>query len=98
MKRIIGGRLYDTDTAEEVGQGRTTDEWESWEIDETLYRKKTGEFFIWRDMFGDGDAVDVYNWVIAHRLEPLSLDQAKAWVEKYLEVEEYCELFGVPEE
>lgn len=54
MKKIIDGKMYNTETAKECGT------WDNCEygfnrVEETLYRKKTGEFFI----HGEGGANSV---------------------------------------
>ena len=99
MKQIINGKMYNTETACEIMTNDFFDEWKSSaHICETLYKKENGEFFLCRDMFGDGDAIDEYYWVLKHRMEPLTEERAKMWVEKYGEVETYIALFGEPEE
>ena len=98
MRAIINGFLYDTDTAKEIGKNDIHDEYESYHIVETLYKKKKGEFFIQRDMWGDGDAVEEYEWTMAHRFQPLTIEEAKEWMEHYATVDEYIDEFGLPEE
>ena len=47
MKKIINGRLYNTESAKKVGyynNGRIYNDFSFFE--ETLYRKRTGEFFL----------------------------------------------------
>ncbi|MDE6675529.1 MAG: hypothetical protein K2K19_12100, partial [Acetatifactor sp.] len=47
MKQIINGKMYDTETAQEIGcgcNGMSCDD--LWFVEETLYRKKNGEFFL----------------------------------------------------
>lgn len=49
MKKIINGKKYDTDMAKEVGydnNGLLCSDF--YYIEETLYKKKTGEFFMWK--------------------------------------------------
>lgn len=89
MKKIINGKLYDTETAREVG---------SWTnglgyndihfIRRTLYKKKTGEFFSHEEV-GSSGLQDII---------PLSLQEAKRFAETFLTVEEYIETFGEVEE
>lgn len=102
MKKIINGKRYDTDTANEIGYAEAkclpTDlDW--WQ--ETLYRKNTGEFFL----FGEGNARTRYakesginNWRPGSRIMPLSVDEAKAWAESHLSGDEYEKIFGEIEE
>ena len=102
MKKIINGRRYDTTTAKEIGNasysGSVTDfQW--W--DETLYLKRTGEFFI----YGEGGPASKYSrstgqnsWSGGEKIIPLSIEEAKEWAEKYLDADEYEELFKVEED
>ena len=87
MKKIIDGKKYDTETAECIG---------GWENEynglddryfcaEELYRKKTGEFFI-------------YSWGQEPYIMPYTLDEAKKWAEEHLTGEKYEEIFGEVEE
>lgn len=100
MKKIIANKLYNTDTATPIStfsDGFPTD------FDyfrETLYRKKTGEFFI----HGEGGARSKYahstgeNWFCGgEEIQPLSLDETKAWIESYANADIYCQLFGAEE-
>lgn len=96
MKRIIDGRKYDTTTAEEVAEathGSTTD-YEYYE--ETLYRKRTGEYFLYG--YGNGAsryAKQVYgDFGPGSEIIPLTYDQARAWAERELSVDEYESIFG----
>ena len=98
MKKIINGKLYDTDRSEEVTTVTLVGPYNSWEMYEHLYKKSTGEFFIERDFAGDGDCVEEFEWVLEHRFEPLSEAQAKVWVEKYCDADIYINLFGEPTE
>ena len=101
MKKIIGGRKYDTDTARVVGgasHGYPTD-FGYWS--EELYLKRTGEFFV----YGEGGPMSKYahrigqnEWSGGEELFPLSLAEAKEWGEKYLDAEEYEQIFGRCEE
>jgi len=57
MKKIINGKKYDTETATKLGEDcrgyrGDIDFWS-----EELYRKKTGEFFL----YGEGGARSQYN-------------------------------------
>jgi len=101
MRKIIAGRLYDTDTARRIGchaygDGRSSEDWE-----ETLYVKRTGEFFI----HGEGGAMSRYaeasgpnEWRAGERIMPISYEQARAWAERHASPEEYERAFGVVED
>ena len=104
MKRIIDGKVYDTETAHQVGRpwspaglGPSDFEW----YEETLYRKRTGEYFL----HGEGGPKTRYarphgqsGWTGGERIMPMGYDQARQWAEGHLEVEEYIAAFGDPGE
>jgi len=102
MQKIINGKKYNTETAEQVGfyserYGRNDFNW----LEETLYKKRTGEFFL----FGEGGPASRYcTWIDSRnrasgdKIIPMTFDEAREWAEKHLEVEEYEEIFGEVEE
>ena len=94
MVKIIGGKRYDTNTAKEIGNasynGSVTDfQW--W--DETLYLKRTGEFFPLRRRVGlQASTVDQQGRIVGaegkKKIIPLTIKEAKEWAEKYLDGDE----------
>lgn len=97
MKKIIDGKRYDTETAKEIG----SDEFPGGRTDfhywcETLYQKKTGEFFI----HGEGHGLSRYaeryfdGWGWGEKIIPISYDEARGWVEHHLDADTYEEVFG----
>lgn len=102
MRKVIRGRLYDTSTAELIGDtsggAELRTDWHYWE--EELYRKKTGEYFlycyggglskygVWHGNTGDS----------GEHIKPLSYEDAKTWAEKSLDGDKYISEFGEPEE
>lgn len=97
MKKIISGKVYDTETAQKVGYwsnnlGYRDFNWR----EESLYRKKTGEYFL----HGAGGPRTNYAervgnmWGSGERIMPLTFTEAKAWAEEHLDGEEYEEIFG----
>lgn len=102
MKKIIKGKLYDTTTAKRLGEyeprPNTSDFY--WYC-ETLYKKKTGEFFL----HGEGNAASPYSrscgqneWCGGEKIVPLTFAEAQEWAEKHLDGDEYCDIFGEPDE
>lgn len=98
MKKIINGRLYDTETAKEIGtysNGYTGIQ----RCVEVLYQKKTGEFFL----NGYGGAMSKYSercdggWSGNDVIIPFSESEAKQWVEKNLSANKYLELWAAEE-
>ena len=98
MKKIIEGRVYNTDTAELVGEWANTYNTRDFNFCiENLYRKKTGEFFI----HGRGGAMSKYAVSVgsntmcgSEQIRPVSFDYAKQWAEEKLTADEYEKLFG----
>lgn len=98
MKKIINGKMYSTDTATRVGM------WENGYrpsdftyCSENLYRKKTGEFFI----YGEGGAQSKYaeshgdnSWGGGEQIIPLSYPAAQKWAEENLSADDYEKVFG----
>ena len=61
MKKIIAGKVYDTEKAKELGTYSNGGGWNDFNhYEETLYQKRTGEFFL----FGKGNANTKYAEVI----------------------------------
>jgi len=101
MKKIINGKRYDTDTATLIGSAGYgyPGDLEYWAED--LYRKKTGEFFL----YGEGGPKSIYSrrtgqnqWSGGAEIRPLSLQEAQEWAEEHLNADEYEEVFGRIEE
>ena len=98
MKKVINNRLYNTETAKVRGEwnnGRPYSDFR-W-CEETLYQKKTGEFFL----HGRGGAASRYSeergqncWGSGERIIPLSVEAARSWAEQRLGGEEYEAIFG----
>ena len=101
MKKIINGKLYNTETAKEVGQY-----WNGYgggdfyHICETLYLKKTGEYFL----HGEGGAMTHYReacaggWTGSSVITPYTEEEAKEWAVEHMDADDYMELFGEVEE
>lgn len=104
MRKIIEGRLYDTDTAKMIGEPWSPDGIGHGDFDwceETLYRKRTGEYFL----YGAGGPKTRYalpygqsGWQYGERIMPLSYDEAREWAEGHLETGDYEREFGTPDE
>ena len=100
MKQIINGKKYSTETAKKVGYYSSP--FSGFDhYSETLYRKKTGEFFL----FGEGGAnskytrqIDMNTWSGDSRIIPMTEAEAKKWAERSLDADEYEAIFGEVEE
>lgn len=102
MKKIINGKVYNTETAKccaeyEPSGNRRDFHW----FCETLYLKKNGEFFL----HGEGGAASSYaescglnEWCGGEKIVPLTYEEAAQWAEKHLDGDEYEGIFGEIEE
>ena len=104
MKRIINGKVYDTDKAaliatadhENIKHGYTKD---APHETQSLYRKKTGEFFL----YAPNGSTQMQN-IRQHEYKsyggffPLTYDETKIWAERELDAEKWEEIFGDPED
>lgn len=98
MKKIINGKLYNTETAQSIGYWCNTGNTRDFSyVSEELYRKRTGEFFL----FGEGGPMSKYSrsignneWSGGEEITPLTWEAARRWAEEHLDVEEYEACFG----
>lgn len=97
MKKIINGKKYDTATAKEVGSWSNNLSYRDFShCEETLYRKKTGEYFL----HGEGGPMSRYAervgdmWGDGESIHPMTFDEACKWAEDHLDGDEYEEIFG----
>lgn len=98
MKKIINGRRYDTESAKFIGEdtyGGSVTDFQYWA--ETLYQKRTGEFFI----YGKGGPMSRYavscgqnEWTGGAQIIPIEPERAREWAEEHLTADEYEEIFG----
>ena len=97
MKRVIKGKLYNTDTAKECGQHSYSKRGDFHYFSETLYQKKSGEFFL----HGEGGAASKYakscgqnEWCGDETIIPMTYAEAAQWAEHHLTGDEYEDVFG----
>lgn len=100
MKKIINRKKYDTDTAKCLLSWDNNHTGFSY-CHEELYRKKTGEFFL----YGHGGPMSKYtkscgdnSWSGAEEIIPLSEAEARKWAEEHGDADEYEAIFGEVEE
>lgn len=101
MKKVIGEKMYNTETAKYCGGYEFSNCGDFQHVCEELYQKKTGELFL----YGSGGAASKYSemvgnnsWTGGSRIKPLTIDEAKEWAERHLDGDDYVELFGEVEE
>lgn len=99
MKKIINGRMYDTETATYLGHDGGGESFRRWS--EELYKKRTGEYFI----YGAGGPDTKYaipignnNWGSGENIIPITAGAAREWAEMHLTADEYATIFGIPNE
>lgn len=97
MKKIINGKVYNTSTATKRASYNNGLYGEFGYLSETLYLKKTGEFFL----HGEGGPMTKYattvgqnNWSGGEAIIPLSYQAAREWGEEHLSGDEYESIFG----
>lgn len=100
-KKIINGKLYNTATATFIGEyANDVSRSDFRYYEEELYRKRTGEYFL----SGEGGGLSKYakslsdGWTYGCAIIPLSLDEAKEWVELHMSTDDYIKEFGEVEE
>lgn len=101
MRKIINGKLYDTDTATYIDYKGEYNCRDFSSFYEELYRKKTGEYFL----YGVGGPATKYaeyiltcGYTDGEKIIPLSESEARNWAEENLSADKYIELFGECEE
>lgn len=99
MKKIINGKVYDTDKARDLGFDCGGDGFSHWR--EELYQKRTGEYFL----HGEGGPMTKYavhtdqnRWSGGERILPLTPESARQWAEEHLSADDYEAIFGIPDE
>lgn len=101
MKKIINGKRYDTNTAQKMGAFYHLDRRDFHYFWETLYRKTTGEYFL----YGEGGPASKYaetvgqnEWSGGEKIMPLTVEAAQKWAEEHLTADQYEDIFGDPGE
>lgn len=98
MKKVLNGKLYDTAKAQRLASWENIQDVRSFNhMEETLYRKRTGEFFL----HGCGEARTKYAkryddnlWGHGEEIIPLTVKAAQEWAEEHLDVDDYEKIFG----
>lgn len=98
MKKIINGKLYDTETAKKIAScyhGESTRDFRYYS--ESLYRKRTGEYFL----AGEGGPMSKYaksagqnSWTGGEAIIPLTYSEATEWAEREMDADDYQAEFG----
>lgn len=101
MKKIIDGKLYNTDTAAEICSSRYSNRRDFSYCWETLCVTGKGAYFL----YGEGGPNSKYSvttglneWSGGEDITLLTAEEARIWTEEHGTPEEYIEFFGEPEE
>ena len=101
MKKIINGKLYNTQSATLLASYDNRCLPNDFRyVEEALYRKKTGEFFL----YAYGGPMSIYAESLencsrgSERIIPMSESEAREWAEAYADADKYMEIFGEVEE
>lgn len=101
MKKIINGRLYDTDKAELLTIWNNGFPYSDLSfVEESLYRTNKGKYFLYCE---GGPNSEYFEWDEGNRrkgetIRPLTSEEARAWGEKHMTVESYIKEFGEVDE
>ena len=114
MKKVIHGIIYDTNAEKVVAshiiqESSTKDYGSSISLQETLYRKKTGEFFLDICLFAfvrnDGNKILPVSFspngsigILNRDIFPLNEEQATEWVQVFYDTDNNINQFGEVEE
>ena len=100
MKKVLGGSVYDTSTARELGCAEYSNPGDFYYTCETLYVSRANKYFL----HGEGGAMTQYSKSLgggsfqgSEKIIPLTLDEAKKWAEEnldHLTGDEYEAAFG----
>lgn len=97
MKKVINGKLYNTETSKFLGEDSYSNpsDFNYWL--ESLFQKRTGEFFL----YGEGGPMSRYaqttgqnEWSGGEQIQPMTAENARQWAEKHLSADEYEAIFG----
>lgn len=101
MKKIIDGKTYNTETAKVVSVWCNGEYGNMSYVEETSYKKKTGEYFLYGISGANGkyaESIGCNSWSGGAAFVPYTEDQAKEWLEEHGTAEEYIGEFGEQEE
>lgn len=100
MKKIINGKRYDTASAKDCGSYYYSNRNDFHYVEETLYQKRTGEFFLY-GLGGPASKYAEYDgnmWSAGEKIMPMTVKEAQEWAEENLTADEYEAIFGEVEE
>ena len=101
MRKIIGGHVYDTDTAHKIGEWDNGEYGSIYYVGQALYCTKAGRYFLHCEggagtQYAKYEGMDSYT--CGELIEPASPDAAKKWAEARLSSSDYESEWGTPED
>ena len=97
MKKIIEGRLYNTETAKLLGEDSYSNPSDFNYWIESLFQKRTGEFFL----YGQGAPMSRHAPTTGQNersggapTQPMTAENARQWAKQHLSADEYESIFG----
>lgn len=97
MRKIINGKVYDTKTATQIAYYQHSHKGDHSYYDEDLYRKRTGEYFIWGEGGPSSKYAEPYptgGWQGGSAIVPLNYEDALQWAENHMDADDYEKEFG----
>jgi hypothetical protein len=101
MKRVIDGRIYDTDKAILIGSERDLSPTDFRFFDAGLYQTKRSKRFF---LAGKGGPMTAFGkqcsdgtWTFGEKIIPVDEKAAREWAERYLKPEVVKQLFDISE-
>lgn len=103
VNKIIGGKRYDTDKAERIGETVDGSPDDARYYRETLYRKRTGEYFVHAEGGPYSRCARPLDpswtdWAGGEVIRVVGYEGAREWAERNMDAERYMALFGDPDE
>lgn len=91
MKKVINGKLYNTETAKLLGEDSYSHPGDLAHWSEELYQKRTGEYFLYGRY---AQTTGQNEWSSVEQIHPLTVENARQWTEQHLSADEYEAIFG----
>lgn len=101
MKKVINGKMYNTETAESLGYWSYSNRFDLHFMEEELFKTKSGNYFL--HCYGGPSTKYAVSqgsnsWSGGEHIEILSYGSAKKWAEERLSCEEYEKIFEISQE
>lgn len=100
MKKIINGKVYDTEKAELLATAHheNVKDYAGITLRQWLHRKRTGEFFLAVEGASQSLANVLPESAHSSGIYPLTREQAQSWAERELSADDWERIFGDPDD